>query len=183
MLSELTQAMIVNGAVLVAVLHGDLGGARKIGPVRILRPAVIAAAIVPLFIDRPITQGTGLAIELAATVAGVLGGLAALGLMNVYRSPKTGRAVSRAATPYAVLWILIIGARAAFSYGSFHWFPTQLTHWCTVHQVAGAAITDGLIFMAVAMLLVRTVGLGIRASRLPVSGTVPQSASLAGRRG
>jgi len=37
-----------------------------------------------------------------------------------------------------------------------------------------AAITDGLIFMAVAMVLVRTVGLGARASRLPARTLVPQ---------
>ena len=168
-MSELTQAMIINAAVLVAVLHGDLGSGRKIGPVRILRPLVISGAVIPLFVERPVTQGTGLAVELAGVAAGLLGGLAAVALMNVYRSPETGRPVSGAGRPYALLWIVVIGARAAFSYGSSHWFPAQLTSWCIAHQVTAAAITDGLIFMALAMLLTRTIGLGARAARLPVA--------------
>jgi len=43
-----------------------------------------------------------------------------------------------------------------------------------VAQVSVAAVTDGLIFMAVAMVLVRTVGLGARASRLPARTLAPQ---------
>jgi hypothetical protein len=39
--------------------------------------------------------------------------------------------------------------------------------------VTAAAITDGLIFMAIVMVLVRTLALGIRASRLPAADTVP----------
>ena len=38
MLSHLTQAMIVNGVVLATVLATDLGPARKISPMRLLRP-------------------------------------------------------------------------------------------------------------------------------------------------
>ncbi|AXG79269.1 hypothetical protein [Streptomyces paludis] len=167
MVSELTQAMIVNGAVLAAVLHSDLGRARRIGPMRILRPLVMAGAIVPLFIERPVTHGTGLALELAGAAAGVLCGLAALALMRVHRAGDTGQPVSGAGAPYAALWIVVIGARAAFSYGASHWFPAQLTAWCVTHQVPGAALTDGLILMAVAMLLTRTIGLAVRAHRLP----------------
>ena len=166
MLSELTQAMIVNSTVLVAVLHSDLG-TKKIGPFRIVRPMLIAAAIIPLFIDRPATSGTGLTIEVAAILAGLLGGLVALAFITVHRSPQTGQAVSKSGTPYALLWILVIGARAAFSYGSSHWFHNQLGHWMITHHATAAAITDGLIFMAVAMLLTRTIGIATRAARLP----------------
>jgi hypothetical protein len=166
MFSELAEAEIINGAVLIATLHADLGTHRKIGPMRLLRPAAIAAAIVPLFIDPVVTHGTGLAVELAGVAAGMLGGLAALALAKVYRSPRTGKPVSHATWPYALLWALVIGARAAFSYGAVHWFPTQLDQWSVAHQLTGDAITNGLIFMAVAMLLTRTVGLGIRAATL-----------------
>jgi hypothetical protein len=56
------------------------------------------------------------------------------------------------------------GARAAFSYGAVHWFPAQLAQWCTAHQVTGDAITNSLIFMAVAMIATRTLGLATRAA-------------------
>ena len=167
MFTELAQAEIINGAVLAATLHGDLGGHRKIGPMRLLRPLTIAAGIVPLFIDPIVTHGTGLAVELAGTAAGILGGLIAVSLMRVYRSELTGKPASSAKWGYAALWTLIIGARAAFSYGASHWFPSQLAHWCITHQVTGDAITDGLIFMAVAMMLTRTLGLAARAATLP----------------
>ena len=167
MFSELTQAELVNGAVLIATLHSDLGTHRKIGALRILRPAAIAAGIVPLFLEPLVTHGTGAALELAGAAAGLLGGLAALALTKVYRSPRTGKPVSHATWPYALLWTLVIGARATFSYGATHWFPTQLADWCQTHQVTGDAITNALIFMAIAMLLTRTLGLAARAATLP----------------
>ena len=167
MLSQLTEAMIVNGVVLATVLATDLGPARKIGPMRLLRPVIAAAVIVPLFVYRPVTHGNGLVVEIAGIVAGLLGGLAAAALMGVYRSPETGKPVSRAGAPYAILWTVVIGARAVFSYGSAHWFKAPLVSWAIANQVSVAAVTDGLIFMAIAMVLVRTLALGIRASRLP----------------
>jgi hypothetical protein len=176
MFSELTNAMIVDGAVLAAVLGTDLGAARKIGPMRILRPLVIAAVIIPLFIATPVTHGTGLAVEIAGLAAGLLGGLAATALVKVYRSPETGRPVSRAGAPYAIFWTLVIGARAAFSYGATHWFHPQLVSWGIAHQVTLAAITDGLIGMAVLMVLVRTIGLGVQASQLRAPAPAPQNA-------
>ena len=189
MLSELTQAMIVNGAVLGAVLEADLGGHRKVGPMRILRPILLAAGVVPLFVEAPVTHGSGLVLEIGAMLAGLLCGIAAVVRMTVYRSPSTGKPVTRAGAPYALLWTLVIGARAAFSYGSVHWFPSQLTRWAIREHVSAAAITDGLIFMAVAMLLTRTIALAVRAARLPAVvpavpavPTVPGTAPSATRR-
>ena len=166
MFTELAQAEIVNGAVLIATLHSDLGAHRKIGPMRLLRPALIAGSIVPLFIEPLVTHGAGLEVELAGVAAGLVGGLAALGLMRVYRSPGTGKPATASGWPLALLWVLVIGARAAFSYGSEHWFPNQLANFAVAHQVTVAALTDALVFMAVAMLLTRTLGLAARAANV-----------------
>ena len=177
-MSPLTQAMIINAAVLFATLESDLGPHRKVGLVRILRTPLVIAAVIPLFLDRPVTHGNGLLVELAGIAAGLLCGLVVATLMRVYRSPKTGRPVSAAGLPYAIAWTLIVAARAAFSIGATHWFPAQLARWCAAHQVTGAAITDGLIFMAIVMVLVRTAGLALGASRLPsVSPAAPVTAT------
>ncbi len=165
-MSPLTEAMIINAAVLISVLEGDFGPHRKIGRFRILRPLITVALVIPLFIDRPVTHGNGLLVELAGVAAGLFCGLVATTLIRVYRSPRTGRPVSAAGVPYAMVWTVVVAARAAFSIGATHWFPVQLDQWSFAHQVTGAAITDGLIFMAITMVLVRTAGLAARSSRL-----------------
>jgi hypothetical protein len=168
-MSPLTEALIINGVVLAATLEADLGPHRKIGRMRIIRPLLTVALVIPLFLAAPVTHGNGLLVELAGVAAGLLGGLLVAMLMRVYRSPKTGKPASAASFPYAIVWTLIVGARAAFSYGSVHWFPAQIDQWCLAHQVTQSAITDGLIFMAIAMVLVRTLSLAARASHVPAA--------------
>jgi hypothetical protein len=163
-MSPLTQAMIVNSVVLVAVLEADLGPHRKINWFRLARPLLMAAGIVPLFLTALATHGTGLTLEITGATSGLLLGLLATALMGVYRSPKTARPVSRAGFGYAAVWTLVIGARAAFSYGSYHWFSSPLTNWMTSHQVTGDMITNALVLMAVSMVLTRTIGMGARAA-------------------
>jgi hypothetical protein len=64
-----------------------------------------------------------------------------------------------------------------------HWFTAPLVSWGIAHQVSVAALTDGLIFMAIAMILVRTVALGVRASRLPTRALEPRISEAAARSG
>src|ERR1700684_3134122 len=90
----LTQALIINAVVLFVVLKSDLGPRRTVTKFRILRPLVVAGAIVPLFIKHPQTSGTGLTLEIVAVAAGVTLGLLTAILMRVYRSPDTGEPVT-----------------------------------------------------------------------------------------
>jgi len=179
MVSQLTEAMIVNGVVLATVLATDLGPARKISRARLLRPVIAAAVIIPLFVSRPAASGNSLIVELAGIAAGLLGGLAAAALMRVYRSPATGAPVSSAGRGYAAFWAVIVGGRAAFSYGAAHWFTGPIVTWAVTSHVSEAAITDGLIFMAVTMIIVRTAGLRVRAARLPRPAAAPRPQAVA----
>jgi hypothetical protein len=174
-MSTLLDAEIVNALVLAAVLEADLGSHRKIGALRILRPLLLTAAIVPLFVYKLTTHGGGLTLELAGAAAGLIGGLMAIALMRVYRSDTTGKPVSSAKWGYALLWTGIIGARALFSYGANHWFGNQLGSWLAAHSIPSAAITDGLIFMAVIMVITRTAGLFIRAHAVSSATTTSPS--------
>jgi hypothetical protein len=178
-MTPLAEAMTINGLVLFSALEADLGPHRKIGAFRILRPALVSAAIIPLFLARPATHGTALLVEVAGVLAGLVAGLIVTTLMRVYASPKTGKPVSRAGLGYTTFMTLLVGARAAFSYGAVHWFPAQIAQWCVTNQVSVAAITDGLIFMAISLAITRSAGLGIRATRLhsqDANGRTPQVA-------
>ena len=174
-MSTLIDAEIVNVVVLAAVLQADLGRHRKITRLRILRPILLAVIIVPLFLERVAIHGGGLAVQLTGIVVGVAAGLLALAFMRVYRSGTTGKPVTSATWGYALLWTVVVGARMLFSYGANHWFEDQLGGWLVVNSIPSAAITDGLIFMAVAMLLTRTLGLAIRSHSLPgaAATTIP----------
>jgi hypothetical protein len=161
----LTTALIINGLVLFAVLESDLGPARKLSRSRLLRPLLLSASIVPMFLQAIATHGTGLALEIGGGVAGVLLGAAAASLISVRHQPTTGRLVTHAGGAYAALWIVVIAVRSCFSIGAVHWFNHPLATWMANHQVTAAAITDALIIMAVAMTLARTLSLAIRASQ------------------
>jgi hypothetical protein len=162
----LTSALIVNGLVLFAVLESDLGPARKLSRFRILRPLLLCASIVPIFLEAVATHGTGLALEIGGGVAGALLGLTASSLISVRRQPTGDQVVTRAGAAYAALWISVIAARSCFSIGAIHWFNHPLATWMSSHQVTGAAITDSLILMAVAMTLARTLSLAVRANQI-----------------
>jgi hypothetical protein len=151
--------LIVNLAVLVAVLESDLG-TRKVGAFRVVRPLLMAMGIVPLFIQHPATAGSGEAIELALAGLGVLFGIfASTRLMRVGYDDSRRRVASRAGVAYGVFWSAIIGARLLFTYGANHWYSSQLLHWMSTSGISADALTDGLIFMALAMTVTRTLRL------------------------
>jgi hypothetical protein len=125
-------------------------------------PLITSLLIVPFFIKGAATAGTGLALEVALIAAGLLAGLLAASQMGVYLSPQTGRPATRAGLAYALVWAAVMVARTAFSYGSAHWLAAPLGRWMASQHVTSDALTDALIFMALAMVLTRVAAMAIR---------------------
>jgi len=156
---------------IVVVFWSDLGH-RQITAMRLLRPLIGAAIVIPFFASssfgRGQTSGTGLRIEIAGTAAGLaLGALIAL-LMRVSWDPHASRALSVAGIPYAAAWLAITLARMGFAYGAEHWFSVQLGSWMVASDVSVAALADSLILFSIAVLLGRT---GLLAARARAAAT------------
>lgn len=164
-----TSALILSAVILIGVLASDLGR-RAVTHRRLGRPLLIAGIAGSMYLSAFASKGDGLAIELAGAGVGAVLGLLAGSLMRVEHD-RDGQAFTRAGASYVMIWVAVVGTRLAFIYGSEHVFSASLGSWMAAHHVTTAALTNGLVLMALAMTVARTISLIARA-RLNGNGRV-----------
>ena len=156
---------IINLVVLGVVLEADVGR-RKITRFRRVRPIILVAVVLAIYLRGVGTGGDALAFELALAALGVALGFAAGAIFRIYRGAD-GITYSQAGATYAALWVAVVAGRVAFVYAAYH--SQSLDRWLGTHQISADAVTAALLFMAVGMVLARTASLHLRASRLPIA--------------
>ena len=148
-----TSQYLLNAGLLAYILASNLG-AHAVTRRRMTLPLVLVAVAAAVFLRSIPTLGNDLVLELIAVAAGV--GLGVLAGLLVRVRNDGGRLFTSAGTPYAALWVFVIGGRVLFAYGADHWYARAIAEFSMRHQITGAdAWTCAFVLMALSMVLAR----------------------------
>lgn len=138
-------------------------GRRMPNAQRLIVPVVIVGAFGFKYLKKFPSGGTAQLLVLGGVALGIVFGLLSLTLIRVEKDSATGRLVTIAGTSYVALWTAALIARLGFAYGSTHWFRSDLVSFSIQHHVAAQAYATAFVLWVLLMIVIRTVGVIVRA--------------------
>jgi len=161
-----TTEYLLNAALVLVVLR-QLRGKRLVGSA-IYVPLGICAYVGYTYLHSIPTSGNDLALVLIGSAAGLtLGTLC--GLYTLVYPDRDGIPFAKATGVAAVLWVIGVGSRIAFSLYAQHGGGSTIAHFSIAHSPSPDAWVAGFVLMAILEAVSRTMVLLVRARRLPGS--------------
>jgi hypothetical protein len=162
-----TTEYLLNAALVLVVVR-QLRGKRLIGSA-IYVPLAICAYVGYTYLHSIPTSGNDLLLVVIGSAAGLtLGTLC--GLCTLVYPDRDGIPFARATGAAAVLWVLGVGSRIAFSLYAQHGGGSTIEHFSIVHALSQDAWVAAFVLMAILEAVSRTVVLLVRARRLQGDG-------------
>jgi hypothetical protein len=154
----------LNCTLLGWVLLRNLGTKPVNGRVLAL-PLVLVAVACAFYLRSISTAGNDLALEVAGAVAGIVLGLAATAVTQVWAKPD-GRIVVSAGVAFAAIWIAAIGGRIVFAELATHAWGPAVGRFSMAHAITGAdAWRTCFVLMAVCMVAARILSTAVLVRR------------------
>ncbi|MBP2705045.1 hypothetical protein JOL79_14610 [Microbispora sp. RL4-1S] len=150
-------------AIVAAVLIKDWGH-RKVTPLGLLRPLLVAAVVVPFVMPGWDMSGSGLVLEIVGLLAGAAIGVLASSFLKV-SVDENGQAWTDAGYAYAAVWIVYTAARQVFIYGCEHWYSRSLGMFLIDNHISVAAFADSIMFLSLAPVVSNRLAILIRSRR------------------
>jgi hypothetical protein len=162
-----TTEYLLNAALVLVVVR-QVRGKRLIGSA-VYVPLGICAYVGFTYLRSIPTSGNDLTLVLIGSLAGVtLGTLC--GLLTLVYPERDGTPFAKATGVAAVLWILGVGSRIAFSLYAQHGGGRAIEHFSIAHSLSPDAWVAGFVLMAILEALSRTAVLLVRARSLHGGG-------------
>ena len=162
-----TTEYLLNAALILVVVR-QLRGKRLIGSA-IYVPLGICAYVGYTYLHSIPTSGNDLTLVLIGSLAGItLGTLC--GLSTLVYPDHDGIPFARATGVAAVLWILGVGSRIAFSLYAQHGGGRTIEHFSIAHSLSPEAWVAAFVLMAILEAVSRTAVLLVRARSLRADG-------------
>lgn len=164
------EALILSGVLLTIVLFTQVGR-HRFGPVKLLLPVGFVLYVGYLILTDMAFTRPNITVASIGTGIGVAIGLLLLASMRVERDPGNRKAYTRAGLFYLAIWLVVLVGRLIFIWqvDTNDSFAKTFGEFMFDNGFDADGVAAFFVLMAMAMVLIRTIGVAIKVARMPAT--------------